>query len=55
MLPPKLDQDWAEAMHILTLCHVVPLAVLAGPERITQALKIIFTTAAMVMLGESPT
>jgi hypothetical protein len=31
-------------MHTLTLYHVVPLAVLAGPERITQALKIIFTT-----------
>jgi hypothetical protein len=32
-------------MHTLTLCHVVPLEVLAGAERITQALKIILTTS----------
>jgi hypothetical protein len=33
-----------EVMPTLALCHVVRTSVLLGPERITQALKIILTS-----------
>ena len=34
-------------MPTLALCHVVRTSVLLGPERITQALKIILTSSAL--------
>ena len=40
-------------MPLLTLCHVVRTAGLLGPERVTQALKIILTIAAQKETGHA--
>ena len=37
------DPNKEEVMPLFTLCHVVRTSGLLGPERVTQALKIILT------------